>query len=118
MKHFIFTEWVLIVAGLVVIGMSIYVMWEFSRKPREEQIEQLRKWLLYAVTCAEAELGSGTGKMKLVLVYDRFLERFPWLAKIVSFEWFSELVDDALTEMRKMLTENKAIKAIVDGESE
>ena len=110
-------NWVMIAAAAVVIGMSIYVMWSFSRKPREEQIEQLRKWLLYAVTRAEAELGSGTGKMKLVLVYDWFVERFPWLAKIISFEYFAELVDDALAEMREMLATNKAIKAIVAGES-
>ena len=114
----LFTDWALIVAALVVIGMSFYVIADFNRKPREEQIEQLRKWLLYAVTCAEAELGGGTGKLKLAMCYDWFLERFPWLAKIVSFEKFSGLVDDALTEMRKMLAENKAIKAIVDGESE
>ena len=38
----LFTDWVLIAAALVVIGMSFYVMWSFSRKPREEQIEQLR----------------------------------------------------------------------------
>lgn len=113
----LFTNWVMIAAAAVVIGMSIYVMAEFKRKPREEQIAQLRKWLLYAVTCAEAELGSGTGKMKLVLVYDWFVERFPWLAKIISFEYFAELVDDALAEMREMLATNKAIKAIVEGES-
>lgn len=112
-----FTDWVLIAAAVVVIGMCLYVLWEFSRKPREEQIAQLRKWLLYAVTCAEAELGSGTGKMKLVLVYDWFVERFPWMAKVVSFDYFSELVDDALAEMREMLATNKAIKAVVDGES-
>ena len=39
----LFTDWVLIVAALVVIGLSFYVMVDFKRKPREEQIEQLRE---------------------------------------------------------------------------
>lgn len=114
----LFTNWVLIAAALVVIGMCIYVMWEFSRKPREEQIKQVREWLLWAVTLAERELGGGTGQLKLRYVYDMFVERFPWLAKIIGFDWFSDLVDDALEQMRGMLSTNKAIKAIVDGESE
>ena len=113
----VFTDWVLVAAALVVIGLCLYVLWEFSRKPRKEQINQLRKWLLYAVIRAEQELGGGTGELKLVMVYDRFIERFPWLAKVVSFEWFCELVDEALERMRKILEENKSIKAIVDGES-
>ena len=111
------TDWVLIVAALVVICMSIYVMADFKRKPRKEQIEQLREWLLYGCILAEKKYGSSTGQIKLRYVYDLFTQRFPWMAKIVSFEWFSELVDDALKQMRKMLEENKAIKAIVDGES-
>lgn len=113
----LFTDWVLISAALVVIGLSFYVMWEFSRKPREEQIDQLREWLLFGCVLAEQKYGSSTGQIKLRYVYDLFTQRFPWLVKVVSFEWFSELVDDALKQMRKMLEENKAIKAIVDGES-
>ena len=119
MKEFFVTDWLLIVAALAVIGMSIWVMWDFSRLPKEEQIEKLREWLLYAVTRAEGELGGGgTGALKLRLVYDRFLVRFPWLAKVLSFERFSELVDDALVEMRKMLANNKKIQAMVEGEAE
>lgn len=114
----LFTDWVLVVAALVVIGLSFYVMWEFSRKPREEQIEQLREWLLWAVTKAEKELGSGTGQLKLRYVYDMFVQRFPVLVKVISFDWFSALVDDALEQMRGMLSTNKAIRAIVDGECE
>ena len=114
----LFTDWVLIVASLVVIGMSIYVMADFKRKPREEQIEQLREWLLYAVILAEKKYGSSTGQLKLHYVYDLFIQRFPTLGNVVSFDWFSELVDDALDQMRGMLSTNKAIKAIVDGESE
>ena len=113
----LFTDMVLIAAALVVIGMSFYVMWSFSRKPRVEQIEQLREWLLYGCTLAEQRFGSSTGKLKLHYVYDLFLQRFPALVNVVSFEWFSELVDDALDQMRGMLSTNKAIKAIVEGDA-
>lgn len=75
----------------------------------------MREWLLYAVTEAERELGGGTGKLKLRQVYDLFVTRFPWLAKIVSFETFSGLVDDALDEMREMLKNNNAVKELVEG---
>lgn len=44
------------------------------------------------------------------------MTRFPWLAKLVSFELFSDLVDDALEDMREMLDTNQAVKAFVEGE--
>lgn len=50
-------------------------------------------------------------------VYDLFVQRFPWLAKAVSFELFSSLVDEALEEMREMLDNNQAVKAFVEGPS-
>ena len=80
------------------------------------QLAKVREWLLWAVTEAEKELGGGTGKLKLRQVYDLFVTRFPWLAKTVSFELFSSLVDDALDEMRDMLEKNEAVKALVNGE--
>ncbi len=70
---------------------------------------------MWAVTEAEKDLGGGTGKLKLRQVYDLFVTRFPWLAKIVSFELFSGMVDDALEEMREMLAQNKAVKELVEG---
>ena len=57
----------------------------------------------------------GTGKLKLRQVYDLFVVRFPWLVRVVSFELFSGMVDDALEEMRRMLQTNTAVKALVEG---
>lgn len=107
----------LILAALAVIILCIILVVDFSRQPKEKQIEQLREWLLYACTMAEAQLGGGSGQLKLRLCYDWFLERFPWLAKVIDFDWFSELVDDALEQMRGMLETNSAIKAIVEGDA-
>ena len=75
-----------------------------------------RVWLLWAVTEAEKELGGGTGKLKLRQVYDLFVTRFPWLARIVPFDLFSDMVDDALDEMREMLKNNQAVKIHVNRE--
>mgnify|MGYP004470732321 CR=1 FL=1 len=41
------------------------------------------------------------------------LKKCAFIAKLLSFEDFSEYVDEALVEMRKLLSTNKAIAAIV-----
>ena len=114
--EFIINYWYIIVAviaALVVAGVAIY---RYFGLPSDAQLDKVREWLLWAVTEAEKELGGGTGKLKLRQVYDLFVIRFPWLAKIVSFELFSDMVDDALDEMREMLKNNQAVKALVNGE--
>lgn len=80
-------------------------------------LNKIKQWLLWAVTEAEKEFGSGTGKLKLAKVYDMFVERFPKLQAIVPFTVFSKLVDEALELMQAMLENNK-IKEIVEGEND
>ena len=116
--NFFINNWYVIVALVAVVSCFAIVLHRYFTMPTDEQIEKLREWLLWAVTEAESKLGGGTGKLKLRRVYDLFVQRFPWLAKVMSFEWFSELVDDALVEMRKMLEENAAVAALVNGPSE
>ena len=110
---FIMENWYLFVgigAGFAVIGLAIG---KFLSLPTATQIEKAKEWMLFAVTKAEAELGSGTGQLKLRLVYDMFVERFPWLAKAVSFDTVSAWVDEALDDMREMLRMNDAVKELV-----
>lgn len=115
--NYLAENWFLMVAAAAIVGTCIYVVVDITRMPRDEQVAQVREWMLYAVIEAERVLGGGTGQLKLRFVYDMFVERFPWMAKMIDFEWFSELVDEALERMRKMLNTNKAIKAVVDGEA-
>lgn len=113
--EFIVNNWAIIVAaaaGLAAAGVGIY---RHFKLPAKEQLDKVREWLLYAVTEAEKDLGGGTGQLKLRQVYDLFIVRFPWLARVVSFELFSSMVDDALEDMREMLKKNKAVKALVEG---
>lgn len=110
--NFLITYKAEIICTLAWIFIFIVTIKDFSALPKSEQIKQIKGWLLGAVTLAEAEYGSGTGKIKLSAVYDKFVEKFPWIAKVLSFEKF-----EALVEMRKLLATNKAIALMVAPES-
>lgn len=113
--EFITNNWFMIVVTIcVVIVGGIYIV-KFANQPSSEQIKKVKEWLLYAVTLAEKELGGGTGALKLRQVYDQFVVKFPWLAKIISFDKFSKLVDESLDEMNHLLTTNNKIQEFVEG---
>ena len=99
-----------IVAGLAVIVAGIIA---FFKLPLATQKEHIKQWLLWAVSAAERSLGGGTGQLKLREVYDKFITKFPFVSKLISFETFSNLVDEALEEMRDMLNKNNNISAII-----
>ncbi len=98
-----------IAVGLVIVcgAILIYFAYKYPAKVRE--------WLLYAVTIAEKEYGSGTGQIKLRAVYDMFLAKYPKLSIFISFETFSGWVDIALDKMRMMIEQNPAANALVKG---
>lgn len=114
MKEFI-AEWgLLIVAAVIlVIGAAIAII-RFAKMPKKQQIEVIGKWLLYIVMEAEQIFGGKTGALKLVYAYDRFIEKFPAVAKVLPFEKFSELVDKALEEMEELIKNNESIAALVE----
>jgi hypothetical protein len=111
----IINYWYIILAVIAVLVATAVAAYRYLGLPREEQLAKVREWLLWAVTGAEKELGGGTGKLKLRQVYDLFVMRFPWLVRVVSFDLFSDMVDDALEEMRSMLQTNTAVKVLVKG---
>ena len=116
--EFVINNWYIIFAAMAVgaaFGVAVYA---FLKMPTEEQLRNVREWLVGAVTAAEKELGAGTGQLKLRQVYDLFVSRFPWLAKVITFSRFSKLVDEALDTMREMLKQNKAVKEYVEGAAE
>lgn len=112
---FIIDNWYIILAVLAVLAAAGVAGYRYFHLPGEAQLTKVREWLLWAVTGAEKKLGGGTGRLKLRQVYDLFVTRFSWLARFVSFELFSGMVDDALEEMREMLKNNKAVKELVEG---
>lgn len=112
-------EWLLnnwyVVLGLVAVLVGIgFAVYKFAGLPTQDQILKIKKWMLYAVTLAERELGEKTGELKLRMVWDMFIARFPLVAKVISFDTFKFWVDNALDEMKELLDTNEAVKNIVD----
>lgn len=111
--EFFVNYWYIIIAAIAIVGVGGYTAYVFIKRPTSEQLEKVKEWLLYAVTEAEKELGSGTGQIKLRYVYDMFIAKFTWVAKVIPFEQFSILVDEALEKFRKMLSDNTALQTYV-----
>ena len=113
--EFIVNNWYMILATVVLLASAIYIVVKFFRQPSSEQVRKVKQWLLIAVIEAEKQFGGGTGTVKLHKVYDLFVARWPWVAKVVPFELFSTWVDEALAEMRELLEKNLAVAAYVYG---
>ena len=111
--EFLANNWYLILIAIAAVAVAIYLVFKFFKLPRETQINKVKEWLLFAVTQAEKELGSGTGQLKLRYVYDKFVTKFPYLVQFISFEYFSELVDQVLIKFKDMFKNNNAIKQYV-----
>lgn len=107
-------NWYLIFALIAIIFLIVVAIVKFYHLPSDKQIANLKEWLLFAVTEAEKELGSGTGQLKLRQVYDWAVSKFAWI-QFLPFETFSGWVDEALETMREMLAQNQDVKTYVEG---
>lgn len=115
--EFIVSHWYLLFAFAALVTVIAVQAYRFGKMPTKDQMEAIREWMLMAVTEAERELGGGTGQLKLRYVYDLFVTRFPWAAKVIPFSTFSDLVDEALVEMRDMLAKNTKVQMYVEEET-
>jgi hypothetical protein len=111
----IIENWALIVAVLALSAACVLAVARFVQLPSAAQLEKVQNWLLLAVSEAERELGGGTGELKLRLVYDKFLGKFPWLAKVIPFKRFVAMVRKALEEMEAVLADNPKVREYVEG---
>lgn len=110
MVDFILTYgWHILIGLLFIVGLCFFII---------NQRRNIKEWLLYAVIEAEKDLGAKTGKIKLRQVYDWFINTFPVVSKIISFNAFSKLVDLALVEMKTILATNSECKTYVEGADE
>ena len=98
----------LIIGGIVAVFLVALTMWLMGFK----------NWLVWAVAEAEKILGSGTGQLKLRMVYDMAVVRFPIMAKILPFNLFSKLVDAALNVMNNMIKNNATIAEAITNQIE
>lgn len=108
-------NWFIVMAFVAVLTLTIYSVIFFIKEPKETKLKNLKEWLKWAVVQAEKELGSGTGALKLRMVYDMAIQKYPWLINYITFERFSTWVDEALDWMRKQLETNVNIKLLVNG---
>lgn len=104
----------LIIGTIILIALAGLTIKEFIELGKEKQLEKVKEWLLYACIMAEKKLGGGTGQVKLRYVYDLFVEKFSFLKLLVTFEQFSEMVDEALVKMREMLEKNPNVAMLVE----
>ena len=115
MEPDIISQWMEVGIWVIVLVALVYCVVRFLQMPNEDKKRMIMKLLLDWVVKAEQALGSGTGKVKLSEVYGKFCSSFPILKWIVSFETFSEWVDEALDEMREMLETNDNLRDVVEG---
>jgi hypothetical protein len=101
----LYNNWTLLV---VIVAVAVYFV--LSGKA------SVHHWLLYAVSMAESDLGSGTGRLKLAQVYSDFVSKYPIFSKILPFPVFSLWVDLVLKEMRELIEKNENIASIIKGE--
>lgn len=114
--NWIINNWSLLVVVAVFLFLGYLYVRSFTNLPSDEQLKKVKEWLLWAVIATEKELGSGTGSAKLRYCYDLFIQRFPSLVAVISFELFSKLVDEALVKMKNILETNKDIEQYVKGD--
>lgn len=116
--EYLIENWFLIVAAVAVAASVICLAIRFMGMPTEKQKEKVKEWLIWACIEAERALQSGTGQLKLREVWNMFcaVPAFTWVARIVSFEQFSEWVSDALLTMKEMLINNATLASYVYGD--
>ena len=118
MVEFLIAYWWLLIIAVAVLAVSGYAVYVFVKMPSNSQITKVKEWLLWAVTEAERELGSGTGQLKLRYVYDMFIVKFPAIAKVISFEAFSLMVDEVLEKFRDLLDKNQSLQNYITGDKQ
>lgn len=104
MKFFI-DNWYVIATFICALILCIYKIIEFIGYPTEKKKNEIKDRLLFYVTEAELQLGSGTGRLKLAQVYDYFCDVFPYTKKWYTLEEFEDLVDEVLPTMREVLND-------------
>lgn len=119
MMTWLIENWMVVFGLAVAVILAVLVVYRFFGLPTEKQVEKIKEWLIWACIEAERALQSGTGQLKLRQVYDMFcaVPAFTWVAKVISFDTFSEWVSEALIKAKEMLINNKTLAEYVYGEN-
>lgn len=121
----IIENWTMVIVLLAMAAGPLAYFRRIMALPPEDRIPEIKddvrekiiEWLKGQVSKAEKELGGGTGELKLRDVYDSFIKVWPNEAEIATFKEYSEMVDEALTWMKKQMEKNERIKTHIEGEA-
>lgn len=119
MMNWLIENWMVVFGLAVAVILAVLVVDRFFGLPTEKQVKKIKEWLVWACIEAEKKLQSDTGQLKLRDVYNLFctVPAFTWVAKLISFELFSEWVSDALITVKEMLVSNEALAKYVYGDN-
>ena len=117
--NWLIENWMVVFGLAVAVILAAIVVYRFFGMPTDKQVAKIKEWLIWACIEAEKALQSGTGQLKLRQVYDMFcaVPAFSWVAKLISFEMFSDWVSDALITVKQMLVSNESLATYVYGEN-
>lgn len=99
----------IVVIGIIGLAFTAFMVWMWINEKN-----RVIEWLKYAVSMAEVELGKYTGQLKLIRVYDWFVEKFPKFSALISFDTFSKWVDIALNTMNKWINAKNQIGTYIE----
>lgn len=80
---------------IIIIALMIYIY--------KNKKDLLYKAALYAVSVAEEEWGSGTGKIKFAEVYTYISKQFPLFTLFFTEKQLTSIIEEALVEMKNVL---------------
>ena len=91
-----------------------------TQPERPEEIDRTSSpstvYLRKNIEQVEKEVEGADGKIQTVTEW-QYDEKEMTVARVISFEAFSMMVDEALERMKKMLENNKAMQTLVSGEA-
>lgn len=94
-----FMKWAPYIVALLIAGA--YLIFIAYTKPKK-----IKEWLIDACGQAEEYFGSGTGQLKLRKVYAMFVEQYPIFSNFISFEKFSQWVEESLAILKRWIDLN------------
>ena len=112
--NWLIDNWYIVFILIICVVALSFAIIRFFNLPTNKQIANVKEWLKMAVFEAERALGSQTGQLKLRMVYDMAITKFPWIAKMIPFEVFSSWVDDALNWFEYQIQSNEAVKKMLE----
>jgi len=107
MLNFFINNWeALVIIAVILVGAIIGINLGFKK--------QIKAGILYLVTEAEKEYGSGTGELKYAAVSTWIYEKLPTLLRLfISASMIDDLIEWGVAQMKEYLSENASAAAIV-----